>query len=709
MRRFKRFCIGAVSLAVILAGTSAFAVEDYTLDASLTEDYIKWQSLSEEEKKNTLMPRISTFDIDYDGNNEVERIDLREQVVNGLFEKDAKVALTGANGYELSQYNLNNDINVEVKHQGITNECWAFSMTSVLETNLALTQKVNKKFSPRHMDYSSVRTFTDGINSDNLNREAGMGGLSQFAVAYLTNGKGAVLEKDMPFVDNEEKISLKELDKPVDTIATETITFPPLYKQYENGKIVYTNGGSGTSFKTYTESEVKALRDAIKNHIVKYGAISAVTAGNEIKYYSNQTEPSKSVAYFCNDSSMVRDHAVTIVGWDDNYSKENFTGVAKPQNDGAYICLNTYGTSNFDKGYLYISYEDSLIETYLYGIKSAGKIDYDKLYQYNPTGSNTSVGIPSLDKGYIAEVFDRDSSKKETLKYVGIELPYEMSLKIYVNPTGNNPVLSACKLVATTEKLSAGYHRIPIQAINLTGNKFAVVVEETSTNDRFEFCIEIAVKDSIYSTIEGNPGKSMYSLNGYSWNEISNEKVDGFDMSTADLTIKAFTANESVGEQNPETQNPTPQEPDDKEKEPENPPKEEEITLTSEKYTLKGTDIYSIDAKTTAKQFKENIKTNSKTIEILDREDKKIEDSEYIKTGSKLKISNGTTYTLIVKGDTNCDGENDLVDLSRVVAHYGDTKNNELTGYLFKAGDLNIDGKINLVDLSRLVNIIGHL
>lgn len=728
MKKFKKICVGAASLAVLFASTSAFAFEDYTLTTPLTEEYIKWQSLSEEEKKQTIIPRVSTVDISssLDSEKTSGYSGLRERVLTGRFVKSAKSALVGANGYQLSKFNLNDQISVEVKHQGETNECWAFSMTSVLETNLLLTQNITKKFSPRHMDYSLIRTFTDGINSDSLNREAGMGGLAQFAVAYLTNGKGAVLESQMPFVNNKQKISLTELNKPVDTIVTETVTFPALYKRYaDGGEVVYTNGATGSDLKIYETNEVKALRNTIKDHIVKYGAVSAVTAGNEKKYYSNPANPAKSVAYFCNDSSIQRDHAITIVGWDDNYSKDNFTGAAKPSSNGAYICLNSYGTNNFANGYLYISYEDSLIETYLYGIKSATTVDYNKIYQYNPNGENTSVGISGISKGYIAEIFKRDVSTKETLKYVGVNLPSSMSLKIYVNPTGNNPVLSACKLVATTETLNAGYHRIPIKATNLTGNTFTVVIEETSTDNRFEFSMEIAVNGSIYSTITGNPGKSLYSVNGYGWSALSSEQVEGFDMTTADMTIKAFTVDgyienaNPVGEKEqdekpenkPEEKPTTPEESNESEepKESEEQKESDKITITSTAYTIKGTDIYRVVYDTTIEKFKKNIKTNSEKLEFYDSENKKMDDTAIIKNGTKLKLSDGSSYTLIVRGDTNCDGEISLVDLSKMVAHYGDQNKYGLTGNSLKAADLNVDGKVSLIDISQIVDLLGHM
>lgn len=725
MKNFKKLCIGTVSLAMMFTSTVAFAVEDAKLTPSLTEDFVKWQSLSGKEKSETLMPRVSTFDIPEEANLEdiSTYSSLRNTVTTGGFVKNAKAALVGANDYNLARYHLGNAISLEVKHQGSTNECWAFSMTSVLETNLAMTQNIKKKFSPRHMDYSSIRTFTDGVNSDNLNREAGQGGLAQFGVAYLSNGRGAVLESDMPFEDNSNKISISSLNKKVDTIVTDTITFPALYKEYDaSGNITYTNGGTGNNKKIYSEAEVAAFRKEIKKHIVQYGAISAVTAGNENRFYSNPSNISAAGSYFCNDNTIVRDHAVTIVGWDDNYSRTYFTGAAQPKSNGAYICLNSYGPSNFDRGYVYISYEDSLIETYLYGIKTAGSVDYDNIYQYNPTGSNTSVGVSNVSRGFVAQVFSKDSSKTETLKYVGIDLPEKMSLKIYVNPTGDNPALSACNLVATTEVLSAGYHRIPVTETKLTGGKFTIVVEETSPDSRFEFAIEIAFSNSIYSTILGNPGKCLYSLNGTSWSALSSEQVSGFDMRTADTTIKAFTI-DGTGSTNPPAPE-TPEEPSDPEtpedptepetpetpEDPTEPDKPTAITLSSTEYKISGTDIYKIAHDTTIQNFKTKITTNSTTVEFYDSASKKIEqESTIIKTGTTIKLSDGKTYTLIVRGDVNCDGKISLVDLSKIVAHYGDKNRYGLTGYVLKAADLNVDGKISLVDISQIVDMIGHL
>ena len=57
----------------------------------------------------------------------------------------------------------------------------------------------------------------------------------------------------MPFEDNGNRISLKDLDKPVDTIATETVVLPILMKEYAgDGTVTYTNGGVGDNKHIYS-------------------------------------------------------------------------------------------------------------------------------------------------------------------------------------------------------------------------------------------------------------------------------------------------------------------------------------------------------------------------------------------------------------------------------------------------------------------------
>ena len=96
----------------------------------------------------------------------------------------------------------------------------------------------------------------------------------------------------------------------------------------------------------------------IKAAVMKYGAVQcSIYAG----YYADD-ETVKS--YFYSSEATSISHCVAIVGWDDDYSKDNFVGVKDgevPKCNGAWLIRDSYGSgpgSAHGDGYFYISYEE---------------------------------------------------------------------------------------------------------------------------------------------------------------------------------------------------------------------------------------------------------------------------------------------------------------------------------------------------------------
>lgn len=71
-------------------------------------------------------------------------------------------------------------------------------------------------------------------------------------------------------------------------------------------------------------------------------------------------------------------HAIMIVGWDDNFSKDNFKYGNKPAHDGAWLVRNSWGDY---KDYFWMSYDTvSLLDT-AWAFDFTGTDNYDNNYQ----------------------------------------------------------------------------------------------------------------------------------------------------------------------------------------------------------------------------------------------------------------------------------------------------------------------------------------
>ena len=540
--KIKIICIGIIFVIISLTNT-VLATE---FELVTNSEYESWNSLPLEEKSKQLMPRTSSTVVPENilnryKNRSKRKYSMLDFGVNGI--TNLKDTL-GASAQD-SRYTLAYNLNLRVENQKDTNECWAFSTIKALETNIALSNYESslENFSERHMDYATSQSFYDGTNEMGLEREAKDGGLPISGLAYLINGQGAVLEDNMPFENNYNKISINDIDQEVDTVVTDYIVFPNVVKKY-----VKNSSGNTTSVKYYDGSnneysaeELQAVRNMFKQHIISNGAIITMNGGNYSQYYNNKSNPFKATAYNCNDDSKIRDHAIAIVGWDDNYSKDNFAEGAKPLADGAYICLNSYGETSFDNGYIYVSYEDKFIEEEMYGITGSKKINFENIYQYDTFGGVFNIGTRSVSTGYIGTKFSRVAEEPEMLNYVGVTIPKYSTINIYVNPNGSDfDKNNLIKVDNEVNVLEPGYHRIRITPTELSSSEFSIVVEQTCQDNSFYFSVEGPQAGTAYKNVSSE-NKSFVSVNGTEWMNLNEINVGTIDTNKADVCIKAFT------------------------------------------------------------------------------------------------------------------------------------------------------------------------
>lgn len=229
-----------------------------------------------------------------------------------------------------SYFNLADSYNLKVENQGPEGNCWTFASLNSLETYLMMHGYGEYDFSERHLSIIESTEFY-GTRGQSINRKPNTNGNFEEAIDYITSGYGPVLEEDFPY----------NVDYTIDDYENFLNITPVAYVgSYINFPIIVKDEYNKTDTKT-----VKEIRKQVKRHIMENGSVAALTISPQC---SNDIYNETTAAEFISpdvenyiDTSNYR-HIVSIIGWDDNYSKENFNELNQPENDGAYIVLNSW-------------------------------------------------------------------------------------------------------------------------------------------------------------------------------------------------------------------------------------------------------------------------------------------------------------------------------------------------------------------------------
>lgn len=329
------------------------------------------------------------------------------------------------------------DLTTPAKDQGKLNTCWAFSGMSTLEAYLKLKGYGTYDLSEEHFRWWS----TGGIHGWNLTDMTGSSNVT--AIGYLTAWAGPKLEKDIPYN----------------------------FKSEDEGATRPQNMDTApTQFNVTDVVRISKDKTSVKNAIMQYGAVTSGYA-----HYSAYLSDDEN-SYNCNDKSEPLNHSVSIVGWDDNYSKDKFKPSVRPESNGAWLVKSSWGEFNSEKGFFWISYEDKTLlkDTDNYAMKSVSKPDSDKkMYQLEYAGLSKIMS----NKVTAANVFDfsRDSEKLDSVMFEtdSVGAKYEVYYAPVVNGVPQNN--SMTKLASGTVSYS-GYINVPTNSYSLPKGKGAIVV-----------------------------------------------------------------------------------------------------------------------------------------------------------------------------------------------------------------------------------------
>ena len=369
-----------------------------------------------------------------------------------------------------------------IKNQQYGGNCWAFAALASLESCIL-------KATGKELDLSeeNMKNLIQRYSSYGLDLDTNDGGYISTGIGYLASWLGPVYELQDSYDDY-------------------SVISPLLNSLMHIQNVLLLKRDN------YTDN------DAIKEAIMKYGAV-----GTGISYYADYLNKNTH-AYYCPYGSI--NHAVTIVGWDDDFSKSNFRG--NVEGDGAWIVKNSWGSDWGDEGLFYVSYYDGalakvgLVESSFTFILN-DSMRYGRNYQYDISGKTNYF---SNNDGLIWYKNIFKSSGREFLAAVStyFEKPSSWNLSIFVNG-----VLKLSKSGLS----SAGYYTINLgKLIALDRDDEFTVMFAVASEGYARF--PISEKDYVNRFISSK-GVSYFSYDGEVWNDL-------YTASTPCVAcIKAFT------------------------------------------------------------------------------------------------------------------------------------------------------------------------
>lgn len=310
------------------------------------------------------------------------------------------------NDYAMYAYNLSNGslpssyssvskgYVTSIKRQAGGGNCWAFAAIATLESCILKATGA----SPDDIDLSeeNMKNIAELYSIYGWNAPTNEGGYPDMALGYLLSWLGPVNDS-------------------VDKYNYESVLSPALSSIMHVQNVLYLKRDS------YTDNNM------IKRAIMDYGAVFTPVYTKSISMPYDST-----IGYYIYNNVSVRNHAVSIVGWDDNIKIPGAPG------KGAWIAKNSWGESWGNDGYFYLSYYDkSSIELGKWGDAFTfilnDTIKFDKNYQYDI--AKTDFFYNTTSTIWYKNIFTATDEEYLTAVSTYFEKETNYTLSIYVNNT----------------------------------------------------------------------------------------------------------------------------------------------------------------------------------------------------------------------------------------------------------------------------------
>ena len=243
------------------------------------------------------------------------------------------------------------------KNQGKYGTCWAFAAASAMESNALVRGCGEYDISEYQLCYAQTHILD--FEGDTAAGEGPENSLWYWGVygatisSTLLRGYGLRSEEEYPY-------SMMPEELPKEGVSTDGILFPDS---------CYTVPATNTR--------------AIKELIMKNGAVVLPVCATSWTERGTANTETWALYHPQYRKYPDTDHDIALVGWDDGYSRDNFS--TAPPGDGAWIIKNSWGTEDGEEGFFYLSYYDAAFNqnNCVMSMTVRNERSWDRIYQYD--------------------------------------------------------------------------------------------------------------------------------------------------------------------------------------------------------------------------------------------------------------------------------------------------------------------------------------